>query len=162
MTELSETERQHLIDTVRRGFEAPPNLLFNREIGAPKAVHGLDGNVLYWIVPGFLNGKLDAMARVFNNGAIVTISHLPEPAEDVSAAACGMSVIQVRTVHSAFLLKYPDASIDNPILVCDGPVGREIWLIVIRERNQTPRRIFVNAGGQYEKANGCKLDFQCP
>jgi hypothetical protein len=42
----------------------------------------------------------------------------------------------------------------EPMYVHDGPIGREAWLVVIRDHGVPTRWVFVTPGGSYERPAG--------
>lgn len=101
----------------------------------------LGGVHAYWLVcVGGPNG-LGALARVADNGKILTVGALRSPALDCGAAATGLDALGARA------LAQPIAG-GAPLLVQDGPVGREAWLL--RDDPDKPL-LLATGGGTYER-----------
>jgi hypothetical protein len=100
--------------------------------GDALAVHTPRGEVAYWLVPGIREGRPAALARVLADGRLATVGHASgDPAE----VATGLSA------------KSAQAYGPDPVLVVDGPVGREAWLVGERDG----RLLLATGGGIYER-----------
>jgi hypothetical protein len=101
----------------------------------------LGGAHAYWLV--CLGGPkgLEALARVADNGKILTVGALRSPVLDCGAAATGLDTFGARA------LAQPVGG-GAPVLVQDGPVAREAWLL--RDDPGKPL-LLATGGGTYER-----------
>jgi hypothetical protein len=117
--------------------------------GEPTAVHTPEGELSYWLVPGSLERRLVAVARVLADGRLATVAELRRPAADVAEAVTGLN--EAAAANTAAELTHADGHVFGPMLVHDGPVGREAWLLVITHENGSRRWVFTTSGGTYER-----------
>ncbi len=87
------------------------------------------------------------MARVLLDGRVATVGVVSEPAESAAGVVTGLS--EAEAVSRA-----PTGADGPPILVHDGPVGREAWLHLVGYPDGPARWVFMTAGGTYERKAG--------
>jgi hypothetical protein len=102
----------------------------------------LGGTHAYWLVCVGGPKGLEALARVADNGKILTVGALRSPALDCGAAATGLDALGARG------LAQPVGG-GVPVLVQDGPVAREAWLL--RDDPGKPL-LLATGGGTYERS----------
>jgi hypothetical protein len=117
--------------------------------GEPVAVRTPEGELGYWLVPGAREGRIVAVARVLPDGRLATVAELREPAADAAEAVTGLS--EGGAEHVAGGLRVGDAQVFGPMLVHDGPIGREAWLCVVTGVDGYRRWVFATGGGTYER-----------
>jgi len=129
-----------ITEAARRAFGA---VLFATDLlaGEPVSVRTPTGEPGYWLVPGLHDGRVAAIARVLPDGRLATVGELREPAADAAEAVTGLSAAKAKKRAGA----------PEPILVHDGPVGREAWMTVVTEPGGTRRWVFATGGGTYER-----------
>jgi hypothetical protein len=123
-------------------------------IGEPELVYSLDGRAAYFLVPGLLAGQIQAIVRVFLDGCVATVGRLKAPAQDCASAVTGLSASEASRLTIELAAKYPGAEISSPILVHDGPVGREAWMHSVKNGSAPDLWIFSTAGGTYSRPAG--------
>jgi hypothetical protein len=119
-------------------------------VGAPEAVSTPGGEPSYWLVPGLRGEDVVAVARIFPDARVATVGELRQPAVDAAQAVTGLGAEQARQVASD-LRAGGDATVSEPVLVHDGPVGREAWLSTITTADGRERWVFATGGGTYER-----------
>lgn len=125
-------------------------------VGAPEAVSTPGGELSYFLVPGLRDGDVAAVARIFPDGRVATVGELREPTLDAAQAVTGLSADQARQVAED--LRAVDPIVSEPLLVHDGPVGREAWLCVVATGSGSGRWVFATGGGIYERGADTPLD----
>ncbi len=125
-------------------------------VSAPEAVSTPGRELSYWLVPGLRDGDVAAVARILPDGRVATVGELREPALDAAQAVTGLSGDQARQVTED--LRAVDPIVSEPLLVHDGPVGREAWLCVVTTSDGSERWVFATGGGTYEREANTPLD----
>jgi hypothetical protein len=122
------------------------------DAGVAEEVRAPDGSIGYWLVPGLAGDRIVAIARVLPDGMLATVGEVERPAVDAAQVVTGLSAAQAREALGA-----GEARVSEPMLVHDGPVGREAWLSVVTTPGSAARWLFATAGGTYERAAGAPL-----
>ena len=144
-----------IADAAREAFDAVVSDPSGLVAGEAEAVATPGGGLDYWLVPGLRAGDVAAVARIFPDGRVATVGELREPTADAAQAATGLSAEQARQVASD--LRADDVAVSEPVLVHDGPVGREAWLCTATNADGSERWIFATGGGTYERAANTPL-----
>jgi hypothetical protein len=118
-------------------------------VGELEAVSTPGGELSYWLVPGLRGGEVAAVARILPDARVATVGELREPTLDAAQAVTGLSGGQARQIAGD--LRAGGATVSEPVLVHDGPVGREAWLCVVRTADGSERWVFATGGGTYER-----------
>ena len=118
-------------------------------VGAPDAVRSPGGELDYWLVPGLRGDAVVAVARILPDARLATVGELREPAVDTAQAVTGLSGEQARQVAADLRDRYP--AVSEPVLVHDGPVGREAWLCAVTAADGSERWVFATGGGTYDR-----------
>lgn len=118
-------------------------------VGTAEAVSAPGGEPSYWLVPGLRGERVVAVARIFPDARVATVGELREPPVDVAQAVTGLSGEQARQVASD--LRAGNVVVSEPVLVHDGPVGREAWLCTVTRADGRERWVFATGGGTYER-----------
>jgi len=121
------------------------------QVGTPELVHQVGGEPSYWLVPGLLEGRVEVVARILDSGRLATIARLPEPVSDCAAAVTGMSANQAVGYAREVEARYAGKLISGPMLIHDGPVGREAWLYSVSNASAGVIWVFATAGGTYTR-----------
>jgi hypothetical protein len=154
-----------VVEAGLRALEVTPGVPRGLQPGRATAVHapGTD-EITYWLVPGLVDDRLAAIARVLADGRIATIAAIKPPQSDcdVAAAVTGLSATQARRTINAVRLEQPGFSVSDPILVHDGPVGREAWLSVLTRDGRPAEWIFATLGGIYRRDAGTQAAGMTP
>lgn len=103
----------------------------------------------YWLVAGWSNGTISAVARILRDGRVATVGHISAPAADAAEAATGLSSARVASQKDEIARAYSGRIVNGPILVHDGPVGREAWMLVLERESGETLHLFATAGGTY-------------
>lgn len=149
----SSTTPDRLIGAVaQQAFDSP--VVGRQELvaGAPEPVVGLDGSLDYWLVAGYRDGLVLAVARVLPDGQLATVGGLRAPADDAAHAVTGLSSAGAR--RRAAQLGPDGGSVAEPVLVHDGPRGREAWLLTLTAADGSSRHVFATGAGEYEQRAG--------
>lgn len=130
--------------------------LANRSIavGNPEQVYTIEGRPAYWLVPGLIEAHIHALARVFRDGRVATVGGVRALASDAGEAATGVSAAEASRVLKDLAAEHPGAQISPPMLVQDGPVGREAWLYRLKLATGETSHVFATAGGRYSRPSG--------
>lgn len=149
----SQAERATVIASAGLAFAALPGGRPGLVPGEPELVHALepapDAASGYWLVPGLSDGAIVAVARVLRDGRVATVASLPAPAQDCAEAVTGLSARQMAAMADAVARTHGGRAQQNPILVHDGPVGREAWLLPVESSAGATLLVFATAGGTY-------------
>ena len=137
-------------------FAALPGSDIKFAVGDPEQVYSPEGRRAYWLVPGLVGGQIQAIARILEGGRIATVGDLRAAATDCAEAATGLSATEASQLTIDLAVQYPAAEIFRPLLVHDGPVGREAWLYHVRSTAQD-LWIFATGGGVYSRPAGKPL-----
>lgn len=122
-------------------------------VGEPVLVRTVTGDPSYWVVPIEFEERAIGFVRVTREGKAVAAGALyrePGRPETAPAAVTGITADDARE-RAADVLE-DDVVVGDPVYVHDGPPGREAWLISARARDGATRRLFVTAGGCYERS----------
>jgi hypothetical protein len=137
-------------------FAALPGSDVKFAVGAPERVYSPEGRPAYWLVPGLVSGQIQAIARILDGGRVATVGGLRAAAADCAQAVTGFSATEASQLTNDLAMQYPAAEISAPLLVRDGPVGREAWLYHARSAAQN-LWIFATGGGVYSRPSGKPL-----
>lgn len=127
------------------------------EVSSPRLVSDLAGRPSYWVVPLLCRRHTVGFVRLLSDGVVAAIGFTCRTPETPEACPTPDFVLTPQDVEAKFL---PELSLQNgektslPILVHDGPIGRESWLIKTRLNGVINRWIFVGRAGIYERAAG--------
>lgn len=149
-------ERIRIRQSAAAAFAALPGSDIKFAVGDPERVHVLEGQLEYWLVPGLAGGQIQAVARILENGRVATVGALKAAATDCAQAVTGLSEIEASQLTNDLAVQYPAAEIFRPLLVRDGPVGREAWLYHVKSTTQD-LWIFATGGGVYSRPAGKPL-----
>lgn len=119
--------------------------------GAPEFVRAAEATPGsgYWLVAGRSDDAIRAVARVLRDGRVATVGHISAPATDAAEAVTGLSHARVASLTSGIAREHGGRIVSGPVLVHDGPVGREAWLLVLQRESGETLRVFATAGGTY-------------
>ena len=134
----------------RSAFARGPEARAGIEPGRPVLVHDLNGAPSYRLVPGLDGGAIVAVARVLPGGALATLAWLPSAASSPEAVVTGLDAEGAHATARALAAREPGARVSEPVLVHDGPVGREAWRITVTSPAGR-RDVFATGGGTYER-----------
>lgn len=123
-------------------------------------VHNLTGAPSYWLV-GLSSGEhIVGFARVMKDGAVAAVGltcQTPEAPQDCPTPVFAMTQADVQKAIGTA----PSAPTDHkgamPLLVHDGPPGREVWWVEIQKEDSPDQWLFVGPGGLYERPAGTFL-----
>jgi hypothetical protein len=137
-------------------FAALPGSDIKFAVGDPERVYSPEGLPTYWLVPGLVGGRIQAIVRILEGGRVATVGDLRAAATDCAQAVTGLSAAEASHLTKDLVVRYQAAEIFRPLLVCDGPVGREAWLYHVRSTGQD-LWIFATGGGVYSRPAGKPL-----
>jgi hypothetical protein len=138
-------------------LQALPGSQVKFDVGDPQRVDSPNGGLAYWLVPGLLGTQIQAITRILPGGSVATVGLLKAPATDCAQAATGLSVPGAAELTNHLARQYPASQISQPVLIHDGPVGREAWLYTVRPVTGTALWIFATGGGIYSRPAGESL-----
>jgi hypothetical protein len=142
---------QCLRDAAAHGFVALPGGVGTPVPGEPERVCTPEGALAYFLVPDRRDNGVVAVARVLPNGRVAGVARLAVPAADCAAAVTGLAAVRVRALADDIARQHEGTLVDEPLLVHDGPVGREAWLLVVAVPGDAQRWVFATAGGTYTR-----------
>lgn len=103
----------------------------------------------YWLVAGWSSRTIRALARVLRDGRVATVGQISAPATDAAHAATGLSSTRLASLKGEIASTYGGRIVSGPILVHDGPIGREAWMVVLQRESGETLHVFATAGGTY-------------
>ena len=149
----SQAERATVTASARLALTALPGGRPGLVPGEPELVHAVgptpDVASGYWLVPGLSDGTIVAVARILRDGRVATVASLPAPAQDCAEAVTGLSARQMAAMADNVARSHGGRAQQDPILVHDGPVGREAWLLPVELSAGATLLVFATAGGAY-------------
>jgi hypothetical protein len=87
----------------------------------------------------------------------LTVASLTTPAEDCGAAVTGLTREQIRSTADEIARRHSGRLASGPVLIHDGPVGREAWQLTVRSDAGAELWVFATAGGTYSRPAGAAL-----
>jgi hypothetical protein len=129
----------------------------NASTGTAVLVRTIFREPSYWIVPIVRNSMLVGFVRVLGSGQIL---HYGIVAGDINVnhtSVTGISANEALTRVAQKVSPGQGEVAGSPVLVHDGPMGREAWLIEVTRKNIPLRWIFVTPAFVYERAPGTTL-----
>jgi hypothetical protein len=150
----SPAERTTVVASARLAFSALPGAGAVLTLGEPEMVRAVDGapNAGYWLVPGRHGGTMAALARILRDGRVATVGHLTAPAADCADAVTGLAASQITRLADDIARRHGGQVVGAPVLVHDGPVGREAWLLTLRRESGETLLVFATSGGTYVRS----------
>jgi hypothetical protein len=147
----SPDERATVTASARHAFAALPGTSAAPTPGEPELVRPAEGTrgAGYWLVPGGSGGAIAAVARILRDGRVATVGTLSAPARDCAEAVTGLAASQVAVLAGDIARQHGGRAVGTPILVHDGPVGREAWLVTLQRDSGETLLVFATAGGTY-------------
>jgi hypothetical protein len=128
------------------GAQLEPQLV-DAAAGSPLEVRTVEGDPAYWLVPAFNGEILVGAVRVSLLGALISVGKL-DPARS-GPVVTGITAAEARSKATASVDRAAGEEAGEPILACDGPPGREVWLVHVERDHRPVRRLFVGPGGTY-------------
>lgn len=128
-------------------------------MAAARLIHDVSGDPSYWIVPLLSAGYPVGFARVRSDGRVAAIGltcQTPEAPAKCPEPVFSQSRQAVAKRARADVLLEPGETMSEPMLVHDGPPGREVWLSETRRDDRPLRWVFIGPGGTYERAAGAR------
>lgn len=117
--------------------------LADARLDSPVIVHTTAGEPSYWLVPLRSDDRVVGFARVTADGTVAAIGRYggssPLDLDADSVLSLAADHLTERTV------------VAGPILVHDGPTGREAWMLLVSSEDGPPHRLFVTPAGVYER-----------
>lgn len=120
-------------------------------------VHDIKGSPSYWLVGLFSGDQIVGFARVMKDGTVAAIGltcRTPGAPEDCPTQVFAMTQADVQKKIGTALSTPADQTGTTPLLVHDGPPGREVWLVEGRKNGSPYKWFFVGPGGVYERPVG--------
>jgi hypothetical protein len=150
----SPEERATVIASARHAFAALPGASVALTAGEPEFVRAIDpaSGAGYWLVPGHSGGAITTVARILRDGRVATVGSLSKPARDCAEAVTGLAASQVATLAGDIERRHDGRVEGTPVLVHDGPVGREAWLLTLQRDTGGSLQVFATAGGSYVRS----------
>jgi hypothetical protein len=152
----SAPERARIRQSAAAAFAAIPGSDVPFSAGDPERVYSPEGQPAYWLVPGLANGQIRGIARILEDGRVATAGALRAAAADCAQAVTGLSATGAAQLANDLAAQYPGAEAFGPLLVHDGPVGREAWLCHVQSTTHD-LWIFATGGGVYSRPAGKPL-----
>lgn len=143
-------ELARIRQSAEAAFAALPGSAIEFAVGDPERVYSPEGHPAYWLVPGLVGGQIQAIARILEGGRVATVGGLKAAVADCAKAVTGLSASEASQLMKDLAAQYPSAEISRPLLVHDGPVGREAWFYPIRSTVHD-LWIFATGGGVYSR-----------
>jgi hypothetical protein len=147
----SPEEHATVVASARHAFAALPGLAARLTPGEPEYVRAADATPGsdYWLVAGWSNNTIQAVARILRDGRVATVGHISAPATDAAEAVTGLSGARVASLTGDITREHGGRIVSGPVLVHDGPVGREAWRLVLQRGAGETLHVFATAGGTY-------------
>jgi hypothetical protein len=117
--------------------------------GSPIEVRTVAGDPAYWLVPACSGETLRGAVRVTLHGALISVGKL-DPAQ-AGPVVTGITAAEARSRATASIDRAAGETAGEPMLVCDGPPGREVWLVCVERDRRPVRRLFIGPGGTYTR-----------
>jgi hypothetical protein len=117
--------------------------------GNPVLVRTVEGAPSYWLVPVSTGEALTGAVRVALSGELISLG--PHDPARSGPTVTGISAAEAKSRAATSVKECTGEEIDQPIFVCDGPPGREVWLVPVERDHRLVRRLFVSRGGIYER-----------
>jgi hypothetical protein len=112
--------------------------------GVPLLVRTTGGTPSYWLVPLEIDDRGVGFVRVTRSGDVAAVGRYGgSSALDLDADAV-IDLVSDQLTDSEIATR--------PMLVHDGPPGREAWMLVTSVGPRPARRLFVTPSGHYERA----------
>jgi len=148
---FSPQARANVIAAAQHAFAALPGLGVALTPGEPECVRAVEARPGsgYWLVAGWSGARILAIARILRDGRVATVGHISVPASDGAKAVTGLSHAGVESLASDIVREHGGRIVDGPVLVHDGPVGREAWLLALQRQSGETLYVFATAGGTY-------------
>lgn len=146
----SEPARRAAESAVRTGLDDPDlAVLAEAEGDEPVVVNATDGTPSYWLVLFRIDGAVRGFARVGFDDSVVAVGRYGGGGAWLEAdEAAARAADELESDETAM----------PPMLVHDGPPGREAWLVETRVEGVPARWLFVTQGGVYDRAAGVQRD----
>jgi len=123
-------------------------------------IHDLTGAPSYWLVGLSSGDHIVGFVRVMAEGTVAAVGltcRTPEAPQDCPTPIFAMTEENVQeAIRTEITLPAGEISI-APLLVHDGPPGREVWWVENHQNGSPDRWIFVGTGGIYERPAGTFL-----
>lgn len=123
-------------------------------------VHDLAGVPSYWVVGLSSGGHIVGFARVMGDGTVAAIGftcRTPRSPQHCPTPIFAMTERQVQMAIRGGASVPAGQTSTAPLLVHDGPPGREVWWVE-KYRDAIPDQwVFVGTGGVYERPAGTFL-----
>jgi hypothetical protein len=150
----SPEERATVIASARHAFAALPGASVALTAGEPEFVRAIEpaSGAGYWLVPAHSGGAITAVARILRDGRVATVGSLSKPARDCAEAVTGLAASQVAALTGDLAREHDGQVEGTPILVHNGPVGREAWMLTLRRDTGRSVLVFATAGGSYVRS----------
>lgn len=126
-------------------------------VGEPAIVRDVYGEPAYWIVPFISEGYVVAFVRITDTGSVLNIGTFCSASDSISRCprhVTGLAVEQARSKVINEIKLGPNETMEDPVFVHDGPVGREAWRVIISDKSGPKRWLFVTQSGIYERPAG--------
>jgi hypothetical protein len=130
-------------------------------LGAPVLVKDLAKNPSYWIVPVVVQERVIGFIRVLGIGKVGAVgAFYTDPSQITSCPAIvtGIDAKEARRRVEEEIHVEEGEKTSDPVLVHDGPPGREAWLVEVYKKGKLSRWIFVTPAFVYERPAGQQLD----
>lgn len=137
---------------VAQGFLEEPGAQLEPQLvgavaGSPIEVRTVSGDPAYWLVPALNGEMLVGAVRVSLLGALISVGKL-DPARS-GPVVTGITAAEARSRAVASIDRGAGEQAGEPVLACDGPPGREVWLVCVERDRRPVRRLCVGPGGTY-------------
>jgi hypothetical protein len=129
----------------------------NVSVGTPVLVRTLTKEPSYWIVPIVRNSTLVGFVRVLGSGRILHYGIVAGETDLNRTSVTGISPHEALSRVAKGISAGQGEVPGSPVLVHDGPMGREAWLIEVTRKNIPVRWIFITPAFVYERAPGTTL-----
>jgi len=150
-TQARESAVNELHLSIARGDRVLTKLR-DAEPGTPVLVSTVFRQPSYWLVPFALGNRVLGFARVLGDARVAQIGLLAETAEVYCIT--GIDATDARTRGSQRVRTELDETLEEPVFVHDGPIGREAWLVEVSHHGIPVRWIFVTPSFVYERIAG--------
>jgi hypothetical protein len=130
-------------------------------LGEPVLVRDLAKNPSYWIVPVMVQEKVIGFVRVLRTGQVGAVgAFYTDPSQIMSCptVVTGIDAEEARQRAEEKIHSEKGEKASDPVLVHDGPPGREAWLVEVYKNGRPFRWIFVTPAFVYERPAGQQLD----
>ncbi len=126
----------------------------NLSIGETHLVSNLFKKPAYWLVSIMKQKHLIGFVRVMPTGSVAAIGTLCrdiEKIEDCPSVVTGITKEEAQQMALKENKLKENETLNEPIFVYDGSIGKEAWMVEVLTNNKVNRWIFITQSGTYSR-----------